>query len=114
VSQSLLQAGIRIDPTDSDAILANQLIVDNDRFTGQLQPPVITKFNRLHLLPSDAVFVGDNEDEAAFFKLGKKPVRFINCQKITDNRVEQTIREFVRTIRSDDEPGTGSSTKCCR
>jgi phosphoserine phosphatase len=98
VSQSLIQAGIQVDPADSDAILANQLIVDNGRFTGQLRPPVITKVNRLHLLPPDAVFVGDNQDEAAFFKLGEKPVRFINCQKIADNRVEQTVREFVQTI----------------
>jgi hypothetical protein len=98
VSQSLIQAGIQVDPTDSDAILANQLIVDDDRFTGQLQPPVTTKFNRLHFLPPDAVLVGDDEDEAAFFKLGRKPVRFINCRKIADNHVEQAVREFVQTI----------------
>jgi phosphoserine phosphatase len=114
VSDSLIRAGIQVDPTDSGSILANQLIVDNGRFTGQLQPPVITKFNRLHLLPPDAVFVGDSKDEAAFFKLGQKPVRFINCQKIADNHVEQAVHKFVHTIRPADAPGTASPTKCCR
>ena len=101
VSRSLINSGIHVDLTDSDAILANQLIVKNERFTGQLQPPVLTKFNRLHLLPPNAIFVGDNKDQAAFSKSGIKPVRFVNCQKITDKHVEQSIRDFVETMQPD-------------
>lgn len=83
VAERMAWAGVSIDPLDEDSIMANRLEVSNERFTGKLTPPVITKHNRLQFFPERTLFVGDGKDEAAFKTSAKTGVRFLNYRKIS-------------------------------
>lgn len=84
VLAALCDAGICIDLADHRSIIANHAEVIDDRFTGRLVPPIITKYNRLQTFPERAVFVGDGKDAWALRALGADPskVRFINYRKL--------------------------------
>lgn len=86
VLQQLTKAGIPVEPADEYSIIANRLEVSNNRFTGRLIPPVITKHNRLKSLPQNALFVGDGKDEAAIKRSGVSGVTFINYRKDSASR----------------------------
>ncbi|MDY0041987.1 MAG: hypothetical protein RBS57_16870 [Desulforhabdus sp.] len=81
VVQQMAKAGIHALRTDKCSIIANRLEVFDDRFTGRLIPPVVTKHIRLEFFPPNALFIGDREDEAAIKRSGMSSLAFINHRK---------------------------------
>jgi hypothetical protein len=64
-------------------IHANVLETDGEgRFTGAVQGDILTKFTRLHMMPDQAVFIGDDEDESVFKRMDRGcTVRFVNWRR---------------------------------
>lgn len=73
VVAALRQHGIRLDPGDHQAIIANRAEVVDGRFSGRLLPPIVTKYNRRRLFPKGAVFIGDDRDERVWQARGDGP-----------------------------------------
>lgn len=64
---------------ESITIIANNLeINDNGRFTGKLIGVICTKFSRTRKIKNNALFIGDDKDEAVIRKFKAKKFRFIN------------------------------------
>ena len=82
VVEHMKSAGISVDTSRKDHIIANRLEAIDDRFTGLAIPPVVTKHNRFASFPPNALFVGDGKDEYALKRMGKTDVTFINYKKI--------------------------------
>lgn len=82
VISQLKKAGIWIDRSNKTSIIANNLEIMNDRFTGKLISPILTKYNRLKMLPENSIFIGDNKDEAALRRMGENTVKFLNWKRI--------------------------------
>jgi len=62
---------------------ANRMIADrNGCFTGAVEGMILTKFNRLEMMPHQAVFIGDDEDERILNRLPlEKRIQFINWRR---------------------------------
>lgn len=85
-----------IDPFDENAIYANELLICNEIFTGELKPNIVTKYNRVdELFQNDHpyVFIGDNKDEWTI-KRHHKAIHFINHSKLSTQSIEEVVNNL--------------------
>ena len=67
----------------SISIKANELEIDKQgKFTGRLAGGVRTKYNRIYQIKKNALFIGDEKDEAVLRKTGVQGVSFVNWKKL--------------------------------
>lgn len=69
--------------TASLLLHANQMETDGDgRYTGVIQGDILTKFNRIDMMPGDTFFIGDDEDEIILKRRGgNSRINFINWRR---------------------------------
>lgn len=67
----------------SVGIHANDMETDDGgRCTGAIQGNILTKFNRLHMMPEHAIFIGDDKDESVLNRMdGGGSIRFVNWRQ---------------------------------
>jgi hypothetical protein len=73
---------IGVDP-DAIHIEANDPETDGGRFTGQLNGNIHTKYNRMLSMGQNAVFIGDDRDQAILKNMENQDVAFVNWKQVS-------------------------------